>query len=707
MKKIVLLVGFIVSFLVSPHVMGQIQLWNGANGGAGTWNHNNTNWEASTGGTGVWSGGIAQFPKTGGTIEVESSKENPLFFMTLNFLADGYTLNGGYLSINNPDDNNNGYVIISKNNSVEIKSTIMNGGAINALIKQGDGRLILSGDNLHTGGTHVAGGELVVSKDENLGDPVSPVVLEGGNLTVSGDQFTLTDRIFHIAGEKCTLSISNAANSLELTTLLDIKSHFYKDGPGTFSAPINSVWSGNITILNGKLLLKNTEWEWTEILPVNIKGGTFSLSPDKGKGIKLENISGNGILEKDGEGILLLEGSHTARGNFVNKEGIVQLNSDWQGNYEQMSGARLILSPDKSISGKALLRDTIVQNGKNTWLDDVEWNKAVFKLSLNSEIVIRGDLNLTDMNTIVLEKDPELPISLMKVSGNQPTDAETTSSLQVKVGKKLISNNPDYIFTWYENELFLRDKNKPFPLEYKVSLKPSEEIEVFGLKPGDYTFVHGESVSFDFQPKDGSYPADAVLFMVNGEETPFRNLGEGYLYRYTINPIVKDYDIHISIKSFTVKAPEVKGATITSSTGKWMLKYGEPITFTITLDKDYDKSAIKVYANKDVLIPVQQEGGVYTYTLNSVTAPVDLRVLNVNPNDPVSNIETGKNYPAVSSADNLLIIETQTPQTVTVYSLTGRVCAEVTTQNNRVEIPLSKGIYIARIGSDAHKVVVR
>jgi len=707
MKKIVLLIGFIVCGLIgAPVVKGQSQLWNGGNGGAGTWNATNTNWEANSGGAGAWQGGIAHFPKTGGTVQVESTKEIPLFFQQLNFLVGSYVLKDGYLAIKKPGENNNGYVIVPKDNSAEIKSVIMDGGAINALIKQGKGQLILSGDNLHTGGTYVTEGELVVSKDENLGKPVSSVVLEGGTLTIIGDDFNLTERTFNLGIQKCTLAISSAANTLEITKLLDIKTSFYKDGPGTLVAPINSLWSGDIIVLDGKLQFKNTEWEWAEILPVNIKAGTLSLSSAKEKGIKLENISGNGTLEKEGEGTLLLEGTNPARGQLIHREGIIQLKSDWNGDYDKMNGTRLNIANGVNIHGNAILRDTIVQDGTITWRSDLELNKAVFKLGSQSEIIVGGDLSFTDMNTIVLDKEPEIPLSLMRVKGSHPSDSETESQLQIKIKKRLL-DNPDYIFTWYENELFLRDKNKPFPLEYKVSLNPSEDIELYDLKPGDYTFTHGESISFTFLPKDNSYPAAAVLFLVNGEETPFRDLGEGYRYRYSITSIAKDHDIYIGIKTLEVKAPVVKGATITSASGEWGVRYGEGITFTLTLDKEYNESEVKVFANKEVLTPTQVGEGKYTYTLDSVTEPVSLRVLGVKLNDPTSNIEAEKKYPQISSVNGALIIEMDSVQPIVVYSLTGRVCAEMQSQTGRVEIPLSRGIYIARIGTEAYKVVVR
>lgn len=708
MERIVCILGiFLLGLFHSPLSHAQRQFWNAGKGGAGTWNATSTNWENDKGETGVWLGGEAFFNKPGGEVMLESTAQNPLYFETLSFASGGYSFKDGYLAIKNLNDNNNGYIDIPKDNDVEIASVFMDGGPINALIKKGNGRLILSGSNLHTGGTYVDAGELMVGKNENFGDVSSPVIVDNANLTISGDNWNPVDRIFHFTGKTCTLTVANAANILEAISLFDIKTSFYKDGPGELIIPIKSKYSGNITILNGKLLFKNTEWEWVDILPVNIKGGTFSLSPDKEKGIKLENISGNGTLEKEGEGILLLEGSNTAGGNFVNKEGIVQLNSDWQGDFEQMSGARLILSPDKSIYGKALLRDTIVQSGKNSWLDDVELNRAVFKLTLNSEIEIRGDLNLTDMNTIVLDKEPELPISLMKVSGYHPTDDETTNRLQVKVGKKLISNNPDYIFTWYENELFLRDKNKPFPLEYKVEIKPEEGITLGNMKPGTYTYKHNEYFYLTFFTDDPAIQKEAIRFLVNGKEASFRGIGGNQNYTYSVNGMTEDQTIEIGFKVFILTTTIPKGVALSPDT-KTEFAYGDTFTFTLTLEDDYSESDMRVFVNGKRQTPANHEGNSYTFIIESITEDLNLRVLGVEPNDPVSNIQPEtSHYPVFSSDNGLLSVELDKPADVTVYGLTGQVSARVKASQTHLNVPLTQGIYLVRVGEKVYKVVVR
>lgn len=710
MKDVKLLAGIIIALLSTQLSIAQTQMWNGQNGGDGTWNATSKNWESIDGsGDGTWQGDTGYFRKTGGTVTLENTNTKPLIFKNLNFFVGGYTLTGGFLGIMNPADNNNGYIIVAKESEVEIASTITNNDAINALFKQGKGKLILSGENTYNGGTHIIEGEVQVSKDKNLGAPISPVIISNATLTVTGDEYKLSDRETFLT-EKCTLAISDVSNTLQFTKLFDIKGAFHKDGPGGIIIPIESLMAGTTTILDGTVEFVNNKYDWAGITPVEIKGGTLSLNMGKDNGIKIEDISGNGHILKKGKGTLIIDGSNVSRGLLHQEEGVINLNSNWYGSFEQGNGgaSRMNTKAGIYIREESIIRDTICASGLLTFEDDVQLDGATLLLKPDASILIEGNLELDGINTITFEKEPEVPVSLLTVKGNHPTDSETSDKLQVKTGKKLLSNNPDYIFTWYNNELFLRDKNLPFPLQYKVNIKVSPDIEMYDFKEGEYTFIRGESFYFTFKPIDKTWPKEAVSFIVNGEETAFRDLGERYAYSYNIQEIKQNYDIQIGIKSFEIKAPEVKGTTITSASGNFEAIYGEDFTFTVKLDEDYDDSEIKVYANRKLIPPVSTENGSFTYVLESVKETVTLRVDGVIENDPTSNIRTAHEAEySVSSENGYLIVEMKTPLPIQVYSLTGRLCESLTAGDTQVSIPLTRGIYLVRIGEYVCKAVVK
>ncbi len=56
------------------------------------------------------------------------------------------------------------------------------GGTGGALVKQGAGRMTLSGMNAHTGNTTIKAGTLAISADNNLGAVGGPLTFDGGAL---------------------------------------------------------------------------------------------------------------------------------------------------------------------------------------------------------------------------------------------------------------------------------------------------------------------------------------------------------------------------------------------------------------------------------------------------------------------------------------------------------------------------------------------
>ncbi len=79
------------------------------------------------------------------------------------------------------------------------------------LIKQGEGRLTLSGVNTHQGGTRILGGVLSVASDANLGDA-------GGGLTLDGGALKITDSDFAVSSRAVTLGAGGGGFDMEFNS---------------------------------------------------------------------------------------------------------------------------------------------------------------------------------------------------------------------------------------------------------------------------------------------------------------------------------------------------------------------------------------------------------------------------------------------------------------------------------------------------------
>lgn len=76
-------------------------------------------------------------------------------------------------------------------------------------------------------------------------------------------------------------------------------------------------------------------------------------------------------------------------------------------------------------------------------------------------------------------------------------------------------------------------------------------------------------------------------------------------------------------------------------------------------------------------------------------------------NNPVSNLVVEENAPRIYSSNGTLYVESEIPNTVRVYNLTGQVVKQ-TGPVTAVSVSLSKGIYIVQLGNNTiKKVIVR
>ncbi len=353
-----------------------------------------------------------------------------------------------------------------------------------------------------------------------------------------------------------------------------------------------------------------------------------------------------------------------------------------------------------------------------------------------AKVVIKGEGNLK--NTQQVEFKITKPLDHVDISVEIPAQyhtgaAITPTSIIVRDKTKILKDGVDYTFTLEDledntnmgkasatvklNEVVggvykgeRTDTNVEFniverPETFTVSLSIAEGLEVRTFPGGgDLTVEDGESLTIEFRPINPDTKKEDILLMVNGKEADF-TFGEGAYYSsYSTGPVTDDMSIEIALNDYKISIPEVEGATIYPAPGEYDIPYGEPFTFTLTLNDDYDESEVKIYVNGEEVQPEPLKSITYTIVLEKVDGPIVITIEGVKRNE-TSNVGLEDGVRIYSENGNL-IVETDSPAPLKVYTPTG-VLKAARVSSETESIPLNPGIYIVQLGDKTYKVVVK
>jgi len=255
-------------------------------GGSGAWSPTNSNW---------WNGSSAQaydtgaaphdtvFGVTAGAISISS----PVTARSLRFDVSGYVLSENELTL--ADANT-----ITVTNIAETATIAAPVAGSSGMIKDGDGKLVLSGANTFSG-LRVLGGTVSVDDDEQLGDLAGSVDLDGGTLLVTGSSSlkAAETRDFNIGSAGGIFDIQNSANTgLTIQGHLSGTGALVKSGPGTLRLDaVNNMFGGGITIEDGVLRFNNNNDAGPKALRMN----TITFAPTAGTATLSVGGSGDNV----------------------------------------------------------------------------------------------------------------------------------------------------------------------------------------------------------------------------------------------------------------------------------------------------------------------------------------------------------------------------------------------------------------------------
>ncbi|MEP9372815.1 autotransporter domain-containing protein [Mesorhizobium sp. KR1-2] len=316
-----------------------MQFWDGSDstgngvvdGGAGTWSTAGTNWTGQPGQAninGTWGGSVGVFAgAAGGTVTVAGIQS----FDTLQFSTNGYVVQDGALALGVAGG---GTLNVDNGISTTIASTIGDGaGAI--LRKVGNGTLILSGTNTHTGGTSLLGGVLSVSADANLGAASGGLTFAGGTLATTASFASSRAITLDAAGRFDVAS----GTSLGLSGAIGGTGALLKQGEGALVLSGANSYGGNTAVAAGTLI-----GDAAAIRGDLGNAGTviFEQAGNASFDGAIAGYGGtNGAMTKRGVGILTLAGTSSLNWT-IEAGGLVSASDRFGGSAAIASGASLV-----------------------------------------------------------------------------------------------------------------------------------------------------------------------------------------------------------------------------------------------------------------------------------------------------------------------------------------------------------------------------
>lgn len=238
---------------------------------------------------------------------------------------------------------------------------------------------------------------------------------------------------------------------------------------------------------------------------------------------------------------------------------------------------------------------------------------------------------------------------------------------------------------------------------YTVTLETAPGIEC-NYGAGQLNVSEGDNLYLSFKAENPTVTASDILFLVDGVEKPFKNLGEGFEYTYTISNIAQDHSVIIALSEYPVSLPYVEEAMTNPVAGIYKIAYGDPFTFDLTVDDSQDINLIKVYTNGIEVGPTVLRSQTLTYTIEKVTGPVEITIEGVIPTD---NITIGNTEIKITTENARLRIDNEgMPTQLSIYGITGKLYSNRTLPSGTTTIDMPQGFYIVQAGGITQKVIV-
>ncbi|MCP5176363.1 MAG: autotransporter-associated beta strand repeat-containing protein [Moraxellaceae bacterium] len=293
---------------------------------------------------------------------------------------------------------------------------------VGSVVKDGTGRLTLTGTNSYEGGTVVNAGTLAISQNANLGKAETGVTVSNATLLLNGD--IAIERKVTLAGTAATIDTTGDSS---IDDAVSGSAKLIKTGDGTLTLSTANTYAGGTQIAKGTLEIssdaslgaKASKFGVDVVIDdaatlaltgnvaaarkLNLTGTTATIETTKeGSSSSLsEVISGSAKLVKEGAGSLTLSGVNTYAGGTDIDEGTLVISQD--GNLGK-AGTGVVIGNEATLAlnGNVNVDRTLALAGTTATVNTVTGSSSLVKEVSGSATLVKtgaGTLTLNSANS--------------------------------------------------------------------------------------------------------------------------------------------------------------------------------------------------------------------------------------------------------------------------------------------------------------------
>lgn len=441
---------------------------------------------------------------------------------------------------------------------------------------------------------------------------------------------------------------------------------------------------------NRKLAIKLNEIPEEGKLTIQIYG---SINTDSDKGLIIETDTAykegadgttqkfNGIIEaKDIKSLQIGKTDETSTVNITVRETTVSAPADpSQAGTTITAGTTATLT----LSGTNDL-GTIENNGTLTFRKETGEGEPA--LGPNTEVT--NNSIFTDETGLIKSVDGGAPIEVAKeTSMEQAISIVKGSSKEITLTATTSASTATISYTWQK----LDETNQ----EWESYPKPEENTPTALGSPSSGKITLSEGGKYRCLMTCATAPTPTAT---RSAATTISSTLTAYVTVTMTEPLPEPEPDPVYY--YTVKIPEIEGATLSVASGYHIVEESDNFWFTITLDADYDQSTPLVKANEEIIEPDEQG----RYVIQWIYTDQAVEISGIVKNVPTGIGKIEETAAKVWGTDGTLHIYTPEMTDVHIVNFSGKTLQTARKIDGEHHVRLPKGHYIVTIGDKTFKV---